>query len=104
MHQQEHDDEETELAFGLLDAASPGEFDRAIGKIVSGAARRAGLPLSPAIRRAVHQLLARLARRVLPIVASVATEGVPASAAGTAGNGVRAGQAAGPGSGGPVSG
>jgi hypothetical protein len=92
MHQREHDDEETELAFGLLDAASPEEFDRAIGTIVSRAARRAGRPLSPAIRGAVYQLLARLARRVLPIVASVATEGVPASASGTAGNAVRAGR------------
>jgi hypothetical protein len=92
VHQQEHDDQETELAFELLDAASPAEFDRAIGTIVSAATRRGGRQLSPAIRRAVHQLLARFAALVLPIVGSVATEGVPASAVGTAGDGVRAGR------------
>lgn len=83
MRQQERADEETELAFELLDTSSEAELDRAIANLVSAAARRAGRPLSPGISRAVYRFLAGVARLALPIVASIAVEGAPAPAAST---------------------
>ena len=94
MRQRERADEETELAFELLDTASEAELDRAIGNLVSAAAGRAGRPLGPEIIRAMHRLLAEVARVALPIVASVATEGAPSPAvtARPAQSGIRAGR------------
>jgi hypothetical protein len=83
-------DAEIELAFELLDTASEAELDRAIGNLVSATAGQAG----PGIVRAMRRLLTEVAREALPIVASVATEGAPWSAATARStrNGARAGR------------
>ena len=91
MRQQDRADEETALAFELLDAASQSELDRSLGNIVSATARSAGRPISPEIRRALYGFLKGIARQVLPIVISVVTEGIPAPAGRPARNGALAG-------------
>jgi hypothetical protein len=94
MRQRERADEETELAFELLDAASPAELDRAVGHLVSAAAGRADRPLGPGTITAMHRLITEAAQSALPIVASVAAGGGAwtAGPAGNAANGSRAGR------------